>query len=156
MVLNEQKLRPKWVLLAVLTAAGLAGASASVSMFDPRAEYLSSPARPTSSMTTVRFNGSLDERAVATQMLMHQRDFDDCYLALVRTGGGVPGRVQLHFTIDTSGTVTEACQGEGTTLPMEVGRCITDRLTVTPFPMPYDLQPVDVEYRFDFEPPPMG
>jgi len=107
-------------------------------------------------VTRLSLKGSLDARALATQMIMQQRDFDDCYLALVSTGVRVPGSVVLHFTIDTAGNVTEACQGEGTTLPVEVGRCISDRLTVTPFPMPYDLQPVGVEYRFDFEPPPVG
>jgi hypothetical protein len=63
------------------------------------------------------------------------------------------GSVVLHFTIKTDGTADEGCQSEGTTLPMDIGRCITDRITSWQFPMPYDLQDVTLEYRFDFTPP---
>ncbi|MBL8910260.1 MAG: hypothetical protein JNM17_06110, partial [Archangium sp.] len=52
------------------------------------------------------------------------------------------------------GHVGEACQSRGTTLPMEVGLCITNHLKWMQFPMPFDMQNVGLEYRFDFVSPP--
>lgn len=63
-------------------------------------------------------------------------------------------RLLLHFAVRTDGTVDEACQSKGTTLPIEIGRCVTERLKELRFPMPNDLHDVELEYRFDFVLPP--
>lgn len=157
MVLSGKKLRPMWLVVAVLAIAGLAGASASVwSDPDPtslpRAEskYFTQP-------TPVRLSvkgGTIDERILNTLMITDRSVIDNCYLAFLADHPGVSGSVQLHFTVKTDGSIGGQCQEVETTLPIEVGRCISDRLQLMNFPRPLGMEDVELQYRFDFVAPP--
>lgn len=146
----------KWVF-AVVVVAGLAGASASVwSTPDPTSvPRLEAPAKFSQPVPVrMSLSGSIDERVLNMMMITQHGEFDGCYTEFLRKNPGVSGTVLLHFAVQPDGRVGEACQSRGTTLPMEVGRCITDRLTWMQFPLPLDMQSVSLEYRFDFVPPP--
>lgn len=155
MVLSAKKLRPMWAGLVVVGLAGLAGASASVwSAPDPTsvpAAMFSQPAP-----VKLKLDGSLDELVLTMEMSKRKAALDRCYLDYLAehpdTGAGT---VILHFAISPDGTVDEGCQSGGTTLPMPVGQCITRELQKWQFPMPNDLKTVELEYRFDYVPPPV-
>ncbi|MFT3710816.1 MAG: M56 family metallopeptidase [Archangium sp.] len=156
MVLSGKKLRPMWAVVAVVGVAGLALASASVTVEpDPASVPPAAPMYFTQpAPKRLHLKGSIDERVLEMEMATRRSSLDACYLDYLREHPEVgAGTVILHFAIQTDGTVKEGCQSEGTTLPMEVGRCVTDQLMRWPFPMPYDLQDVALEYRFDFVPP---
>lgn len=159
MVLSGRKLRPMWLVVAVVAIAGLAGASASVwsdpdptslPRADDASKYFSQPAPVRLSIK----GGSIDERVLTMKMLTDRAVIDNCYLGFLADHPGVSGSVQLHFTVRADGTVGGQCQEEGTTLPIEVGRCISERLELMNLPRPLLMEDVHLQYRFDFVAPP--
>lgn len=158
MVLSGKKQQRRWLAVAVVVFAGLAGASASVWRDADSADALGGEVQkyfvqPTPVRLSTR-GGTIDERVLNTQMLTDRSLIDGCYLAFLADHPGVSGTVLLHFTVKTDGTVAGQCQEEGTTLPMEVGRCISERLEWMRLPLPLGMEDVELQYRFDFVAPP--
>lgn len=150
MVLDSKQRRPRWALVAMLGVAGLAGASATHAA-------VRAPETPAQLVITQLYvAGSLDGRVVSTQFATRRSELAECYRDFLVDHPGVSGTVVLHFSVQTDGTVGEACQSSGTTLPMEVGRCVSDRLMTWQFPMPTSLASAALEYRFDFGSPATG
>jgi hypothetical protein len=96
--------------------------------------------------TRLKITGALDPRVVETIVATHQGQVNDCGAL----HPSAQGTLVLHWTVKEDGTVSETCQTAGTTVPQELGRCVSDRVTGWTFPSPGFAQKADVEYVFQF------
>ncbi|MFO0581630.1 MAG: M56 family metallopeptidase [Anaeromyxobacter sp.] len=137
MILDGTKARPRRVLLVSLVAmAGLLAARTSA----------------TPEPAPIQITGALEARAVNTQVYTQRPDLEPCYRSYLAAHPGTRGAVLLHFTVNPDGSVGEACQSKGTTLPDEIGRCVSERVMKWWFPATQDGRAAEVEVRFDFAP----
>ena len=129
-------------VVALALVVGLAPASSSGSAVVP-------PLRPTASAPSLAegstVTGAVDPEEVRGTLLEHLDEVSPCV-------SGLQGALELHFTFDAAGTVTDVCQGFGSTLPEDAGRCVSARLSGWTFPWTRDGGGASVEARLTFGP----
>jgi hypothetical protein len=100
----------------------------------------------------VDVKGPLPREAIhrAVQPLFEGNGFRLCYLPSLELTPGIGGRVDLHFTIDSSGSVGGMMVLPSTTFPdAAMNACVADELGKLSFPPPRSGS-VDVVYRLTF------
>jgi hypothetical protein len=75
----------------------------------------------------------------------------NCYTQALRTNPSLRGRIEVDFTIGTSGRITGTPAASGMSEAPEVGRCVAQRLRYLVFPAPRDGA-VDFSIPFNFTP----
>ena len=94
-------------------------------------------------------DGPVDARIVQTVIATHADDVKACFDEYRASHPAPEGTLILHWAVKDDGSVEETCQSEGTTVPMELGRCVSARVTRWQFPPAGFGQRTQVEYAFD-------
>ncbi|MFZ5438858.1 MAG: AgmX/PglI C-terminal domain-containing protein, partial [Myxococcota bacterium] len=97
-----------------------------------------------------KVDGALDPRVVQTLIATQAHDVEACYQAYVKEHAPTDGVLVLHWEVKDDGSVEETCQSSGTTVPMELGRCVSKRVATWTFPSPGYGQRAAIEYTFEF------
>lgn len=139
--LPAQPPRRRWMSLVVLVAASLAVSGASLAA-PPRAPAPS----------PLKIDGALDSRMVQTVIVANLHQVTACYRDYLASHPATGGRLVLHWGVKDDGSVEETCQSSGTTIPAELGRCVSNRVATWGFPSPGFGQRAEVEYTFEFSP----
>lgn len=95
-------------------------------------------------------DGPVDARIVQTVIATHADDVRACFDEYRASHPAPEGTLILHWAVKDDGSVEETCQSEGTTVPMELGRCVSARVARWQFPPAGFGQRTQVEYAFDF------
>lgn len=119
-------------LVVALALAGLAASAASPNV----------PA--------LKVDGPLDARVVQTVIATHSDQVKACYDDFLASHPTTEGMLLLHWAVKDDGSVEEACQSRGTTVPAELGRCVSERVMHWLFPAPGFGARAEVEYAFVF------
>lgn len=105
---------------------------------------------PSASPSLLKVDGQLDPRVVQTVIAANTGEVNACYREYLATHPSTEGKLVLHWAVKDDGSVAETCQGEGTTVPDELGRCVSERVASWRFPPSAYTQKAQVEYTFDF------
>lgn len=143
MLLKTKNFKSRRLVVAGLAVAGLVGSGVSMASA-PVAQSVPAPT------PRLQVSPGLDARLVQTLIAMNVHEVTGCYDAYLVAHPQTEGRLQLHWGVREDGTVDEACQSTGTTIPMELGRCVSDRVSSWRFPSPGPGQRGSIEYTFDF------
>lgn len=103
--------------------------------------------------SSLKVDGPLDARVVQTIIVTNTSEAMGCYDAYLATHPAAEGKLVLHWAVAEDGSVEETCQSPGTTIPKELGRCVSERVAAWRFPAPGVAQRAEVEYVFDFHAP---
>lgn len=95
-------------------------------------------------------DGEIDANRVASIIRGQLGGIRSCYERALRNNPTLAGRLEVHFTIGTSGRVT-AANSSGLPASPEVGTCVTQRIRGLVFPTP-DGGAVDFSFPFTFAP----
>ncbi|MEZ4406078.1 MAG: AgmX/PglI C-terminal domain-containing protein [Polyangiales bacterium] len=94
--------------------------------------------------------GNLDPNAVARLIRGQLGGIRSCYERALRNNPTLSGRVEVRFTIGTSGRITSASSSGMSEAP-EVGSCVVSRIRGLVFPAP-EGGSVDFSFPFTFNP----
>jgi outer membrane biosynthesis protein TonB len=95
--------------------------------------------------------GTLDAGRVAAVLRAAIGGIRSCYERELRNNPTLAGRLEVHFTIGTSGRVTGTPTTSGLSASPGVGTCIAQRVRGLVFPAPADGS-VDFSFPFNFSP----
>lgn len=96
-------------------------------------------------------DGKLDPSAIARVVRSRMRMVQDCYERELKRNPELAGKIEVEFTIGTSGRITDAWVITNTMGSETVGSCIVGRLRRWRFPRP-DGGSVTVSFPFIFTP----
>jgi TonB family protein len=96
-------------------------------------------------------DGALDSESIAKVVKSRMSMVKDCYEKELKRDPGLAGKVEIEFTIDEEGRVTEATVASNSMSSDVVGTCIVGRIKRWRFPKP-DGGSVTVMYPFIFTP----
>ncbi len=95
--------------------------------------------------------GTLDASRVAGILRSNIGGIRSCYERALRNNPTLSGRLEIHFTIGTSGRVTGSPSTSGLAAAPEVGSCIASRVRGLVFPAP-EGGAVEFSFPFNFSP----
>lgn len=164
MVLTEQSWRPKWWAIAVAGLVGLACGATRTSLTPPSREppplvlpevgsFEDNLIRDLTGVqppVSPRIAGPLDARSIQSVIDAHEADFRACYMVHKAMNPEMGGRISLHWSIRTDGTVGDVCMTEAAEADQGYGKCLSAHIATWTFPAPVN-GPVDVEYPFQTE-----
>jgi TonB family protein len=96
-------------------------------------------------------DGALDSDAIAKVVRSRKRMVQDCYERELKRNPGLSGKIEIEFTIDANGRISEAFVASNRMGSDAVGDCIISRLKRWRFPKP-DGGSVTVNFPFIFTP----
>jgi TonB family protein len=96
-------------------------------------------------------DGALDSDAIAKVVRARKRMVQDCYERELKRDPGLSGKIEIEFTIDSNGRISEAFVASNRMGSDAVGDCIISRLKRWRFPKP-DGGSVTVNFPFIFTP----
>jgi TonB family protein len=96
-------------------------------------------------------DGALDSDAISRVVRTRKRMVQDCYERELKRDPSLSGKIEIEFTIDESGRVSEAYVSRNQMGSDAVGDCITARIRRWRFPKP-DGGSVTVNFPFIFTP----
>ncbi len=97
-------------------------------------------------------NGSIDPELIRKVVHEHRAQIRTCYETQLNTKPSLAGKLVSAWTIDQSGTVTEAHTQESTLRDQGVEQCVASRIRTWRFPIPKGGGEVFVTYPFIFTP----
>lgn len=97
----------------------------------------------------------LDKASIARVVRTARQTIQDCYERALVRAPKLEGRVEIEFTIDGRGDVSDANASAGTTLKnAKVVSCVREAIEHLRFPAPSDGEPLTVKYPFVLSPAP--
>ncbi|MFO0596575.1 MAG: M56 family metallopeptidase [Myxococcaceae bacterium] len=143
MLLNVKSSRPKWWVLGVLTLLAVAASSKVMDKPTP------TPVVIAGDDATVKGN-NVSREAVQMVVVAHASELRECYEQLLAKDPGAQGSLSMHFAIDFTGKVQEACMG-GEWGGEELAHCVNARVSSWDFPAADFGDQVQVNMPFSFE-----
>jgi hypothetical protein len=96
--------------------------------------------------------GSIDPELIRKVVHEHRAQIRTCYETQLNTRPNLAGKLVSAWTIDQSGTVTEAHTQESTLRDHTVEQCVASKIKTWRFPIPKGGGEVFVTYPFIFTP----